>query len=282
MNKKVIAIVSVIIIVLVVFFLAVILLNQNTNKDNLEENVQIVDKAEENNNNSNEVEEKTENIVLNSKIGNEIQSLIYIPNWYSVNFFKEIEASGLDDRAKIMFTFSKIISDDEYSSLRRQSQDYVGEYVTEDDLEKVASKLFTNASNLKHQEVFLPNSYDKENGNYIQLPTGFVEFSYIKDIPYKIEETENNITVYTYRLYIDCNTSDTLEETVNSTQTIYYDSENKNKALVINDEKMDDENTQTEFINEKISSGELDKNKIKQGVYKVIRKGNSYYIDDVK
>ena len=56
----------------------------------------------------------------------------------------------------------------------------------------------------------------------------------------------------------------------------------KNKALVINDEKMDDENTQNEFLNSKISSGEISKDKMKKGVYKIQRKGNSYLIEDIK
>lgn len=281
MNKKVGIVITVIVIILVCFFIGVIIVNQNNNKENLEVNNTQQDTQNEVKEEQN-TEEKTENVVLNSKIGTEIQELIYIPNIYSDNFFREIESSGLDDRAKIMFTFAKIMSDDEYSSFRRQSPDYVGEYITKDDLQNIANKLFVNSSNLKHQEVFLPNSYDKENGNYIKVPTGFVEFSYIKDIPYKIEEKGDNLTVYTYRLYIDCNIPDDLDENKNSTQTIYYDSEKKTKAIVINDEKMDDENTQTEFLNTKISSGEISKDKLKQGVYKITRKGNSYLIDDIK
>lgn len=281
MNKKVGIVITVIVVILVCFFIGVIIVNQNNNKENLEVNNIQQDTQNEVKEEQN-MEEKTENVVLNSKIGNEIQELIYISNIYSDNFFREIEASGLDDRAKIIFTFAKIIDDDEYSSFRRQSPDYVGEYITKDDLQNIANKLFVNSSNLKHQEVFLDNSYDEKNGNYIKVPTGFVEFSYIKDIPYKIEEKGDNLTVYTYRLYIDCNTSDTLEESVNSTQTVYYDSEKKTKAIVINDEKMDDENTQIEFLNAKISSGEINKDKLKQGVYKITRKGNVYLIDDIK
>lgn len=281
MNKKVGIVITVIVVILVCFFIGVIIVNQNNNKENLEVNNIQQDTQNEVKEEQN-MEEKTENVVLNSKIGNEIQELIYISNIYSDNFFREIEASGLDDRAKIIFTFAKIMDDDEYSSFRRQSPDYVGEYITKDDLQNIANKLFVNSSNLKHQEVFLDNSYDEKNGNYIKVPTGFVEFSYIKDIPYKIEEKGDNLTVYTYRLYIDCNTSDTLEESVNSTQTVYYDSEKKTKAIVINDEKMDDENTQIEFLNAKISSGEINKDKLKQGVYKITRKGNSYLIDDIK
>lgn len=283
MNKKVGIVIAIIVALLVCFFIGVIIVNQNNNKVDVEinNNVQTSEENEIKSEQEN-TEVKTENIVLSSKIGTQIQDLIYISNIYSDNFFKEIEASGLNDRAKIMFTFAKIMSDDEYSSLRRQSPDYVGEYITSDDLQNIASKLFVNASNLKHQEVFLPDSYDDENGNYIKIPTGFVEFSYIKDIPYKIEETGDSITVSTYRLYIDCNTSDTLEESVNSTQTIYYDSEKKNQAIVVNDEKMDDENTQTEFLNAKISSGEIAKDKLKQGVYKITRKGNVYLIEDIK
>ena len=283
MNKKVGIVIGIIVAILVCFFIGVIIFNQNDNRVEVETN-NIVQQD-----NKNEVEEvvektevKTENIVLSSKIGTQIQDLIYIPNIYSDSLFKEIEASGLNDRAKIMFTFAKIMDNDEYTSIIRQSEDYVGEYVTTDDLEEVATKLFTDSTNLKHQEIFLPDSYDDQKGNYIKVPTGFVEFSYIKDIPYKIEEKGNDITVYTYRLYIDCKLPDILEEDGASIQTTYYDSEKKNQAIIINDEKMDDESTQTEFLNEKISSGEIDKDKLKQGIYKITRKGNVYLIDDIK
>lgn len=283
MNKKVGILISVIVAAVVIFFLAVIILNQNSSKkDEKNNNTEQIENNSNQNDSVNTENKNIENIVLNSKIGMEIQNTIYIPNLYSDKFFKEIEASGLKDRAKIMFTFAKIVSDDSYLSIIRKSESYAGDYVTKDDLENVAKKLFTDTSNLKHQEVFLSGSYDSKEENYIILPTGFVEFNYIKDIPYKIEETGDNITVYTYRLYVNCNTVETMEENTNSTHTIYYDDTKKNKALVINDEKMDDENTQNEFLNSKISSGEISKDKMKKGVYKIQRKGNSYLIEDIK
>lgn len=283
MNKKVRIVISVIVAAAVIFFLAVIILNQNfSKKDEKNNNTEQIENNSNQNDSVNTENKNIENIVLNSKIGMEIQNTIYIPNLYSDKFFKEIEASGLKDRAKIMFTFAKIVSDDSYLSIIRKSESYAGDYVTKDDLENVAKKLFTDTSNLKHQEVFLSGSYDSKEGNYIILPTGFVEFNYIKDIPYKIEEVGDNITVYTYRLYVNCNTIETMEENTNSTHTIYYDDTKKNKALVINDEKMDDENTQNEFLNSKISSGEISKDKMKKGVYKIQRKGNSYLIEDIK
>ena len=283
MNKKVGIVISVIVAAAVIFFLAVIILNQNSSKkDEKNNNTEQIENNSNQNDSVNTENKNIENIVLNSKIGMEIQNTIYIPNLYSDKFFKEIEASGLKDRAKIMFTFAKIVSDDSYLSIIRKSESYAGDYVTKDDLENVAKKLFTDTSNLKHQEVFLSGSYDSKEGNYIILPTGFVEFNYIKDIPYKIEEVGDNITVYTYRLYVNCNTIETMEENTNSTHTISYDDTKKNKALVINDEKMDDENTQNEFLNSKISSGEISKDKMKKGVYKIQRKGNSYLIEDIK
>ena len=283
MNKKVGIVISVIVAAAVIFFLAVIILNQNSSKkDEKNNNTEQIENNSNQNDSVNTENKNIENIVLNSKIGMEIQNTIYIPNLYSDKFFKEIEASGLKDRAKIMFTFAKIVSDDSYLSIIRKSESYAGDYVTKDDLENVAKKIFTDTSNLKHQEVFLSGSYDSKEGNYIILPTGFVEFNYIKDIPYKIEEVGDNITVYTYRLYVNCNTIETMEENTNSTHTIYYDDTKKNKALVINDEKMDDENTQNEFLNSKISSGEISKDKMKKGVYKIQRKGNSYLIEDIK
>ena len=283
MNKKVGIVISVIVAAAVIFFLAVIILNQNSSKkDEKNNNTEQIENNSNQNDSVNTENKNIENIVLNSKIGMEIQNTIYIPNLYSDKFFKEIEASGLKDRAKIMFTFAKIVSDDSYLSIIRKSESYAGDYVTKDDLENVAKKLFTDTSNLKHQEVFLSGSYDSKEENYIILPTGFVEFNYIKDIPYKIEEVGDNITVYTYRLYVNCNTIETMEENTNSTHTIYYDDTKKNKALVINDEKMDDENTQNEFLNSKISSGEISKDKMKKGVYKIQRKGNSYLIEDIR
>lgn len=283
MNKKVGIVISVIVAAAVIFFLAVIILNQNSSKkDEKNNNTEQIENNSNQNDSVNTENKNIENIVLNSKIGMEIQNTIYIPNLYSDIFFKEIEASGLKDRAKIMFTFAKIVSDDSYLSIIRKSESYAGDYVTKDDLENVAKKLFTDTSNLKHQEVFLSGSYDSKEGNYIILPTGFVEFNYIKDIPYKIEEVGDNITVYTYRLYVNCNTVETMEENTNSTHTVYYDDTKKNKALVINDEKMDNENTQNEFLNSKISSGEISKDKMKQGVYKIQRRGNSYLIEDIK
>lgn len=283
MNKKsAIIAVSVVIIILVIACLTIVLLNNNNLKKD-ENDIIKTDSEEENLKSENKIEtKKPENVVLNSKVGNEIQNCIYIPNIYSQYFFKQLESSGLDDRAKIMFTFSKIVTENEYSSMLRQSENYPGDYITNEDLQKVANTIFLNANNLKHQEVYLSGSYDNENGNYIQLPTGFIEFSYVKDIVYKIEEVENEFTVYTYRMYIDCNSSDAQDESLNSTQTIYYDTNKKNKAIIVNDESMDDESKETEYLNNLINSGKINKDKLNQGMYTLIKRGNNYLIKNIK
>lgn len=282
MNKKVvITVISVIIVVGICVCLGIVILNANKKPEDMQ-TVQDT-KSEENIENVNSADEiKTENIVTNSKIGVAIQNAIYIPNIYSNYFFKEIEASGLNDRAKIMFTFAKIVTENDYSSMLRQSEDYVGEYITKNDLQKVASTLFTNTTSLKHQEVFLTGSYDSEKGNYIQLPTGFVEFSYIKDIVYKIEQAGDKVTVHTYRMYIDCNSTNATDENLNATQIIYYDSNLSKKAISVSDESMDDESKQTDYLNEKITSGQINKDKLKQGTYTLVKKGSSYLIEDIK
>lgn len=283
MNKKsAIIAVSVVIIILVIACLTIVLLNNNNLKKD-ENDIIKTDSEEENLKSENKIEtKKPENVVLNSKVGNEIQNCIYIPNIYSQYFFKQLDSSGLDDRAKIMFTFSKIVTENEYSSMLRQSENYPGDYITNEDLQKVANTIFLNANNLKHQEVYLSGSYDNENGNYIQLPTGFIEFSYVKDIVYKIEEVENEFTVYTYRMYIDCNSSDAQDESLNSTQTIYYDTNKKNKAIIVNDESMDDESKETEYLNNLINSGKINKDKLNQGMYTLIKRGNNYLIKNIK
>lgn len=287
MNKKVIISICISIILLLVCICLVIIV-KNSNKDKRVEssnqsgeNANIEENSSNDNNENNS--SSTENIVVNSKIGNEISNVIAVPNIYSQYFFTQIEASGLDDKAKIMFTFAKMFTDEnKYSNMLRQSENYVGSYVTADDLQKVASSLFENASNLKNQSVFLDSSYDEKDQNYIQPSTGFVDFSYIKDVPYKMEQLGDKITVYVYRLYIDCNSSDIEDTQSNSKQIIYYDSNRTKQALTVSDENMDNETKQLEYLNGIISSGKIEKSNLKQGKYTLIKKGNNYLIEDIK
>lgn len=223
----------------------------------------------------------TRNVEIDSEFGNEIISLIHISNLYSEDFFKEVENHGLTDKAKIMFTFAKMMKGEIYSSFIMHSDEYVGDYIKKSDLEMVANTLFFEANSLNHQEVFMPNSYDAIKGNYINIPTGFVDFSYVKEIPYKIEQENDEITVYTYRLYITCNTKGLEDDNTIPTHIIYYDANKKNYAISLSDEKMDNENTQDEYLFSLIDSDELPKEKIYQGKYKIVKKENSFCIENI-
>lgn len=221
------------------------------------------------------------NIDIDSEYGNEIISLIHISNLYSEDFFKEVENHGLTDKAKIMFTFAKMMKGEIYSSYIMHSDEYVGDYIKKADLEMVANKLFLETDNLYHQDIFMPNSYDSKKENYINIPTGFVDFNYVKEIPYKIEQKNDDITVYTYRLYITCNTKSVEDDDMIPTHIIYYDLNKKNYAISVSDEKMDNENTQDEYLKNLINLGELSKEKLSQGIYKIVRKENSICIENI-
>ena len=57
------------------------------------------------NEDNNKDEKKYENIVLTSKIGNEILSKFCISNIFSSTIYNKIDESGLSDEAKLIYTY---------------------------------------------------------------------------------------------------------------------------------------------------------------------------------
>lgn len=230
-----------------------------------------------------QIMETPENIVLNSKIGTEISSVLRVSNIYSEKYYSKLESSGLSNDTKRFFTFMKIYMDSNYSNLLRNSENYVGSYITAKDLENVAKNLFYNTTSIEHGEVFGEGSYDSDNQNYVIIPMGFAgsNFYYIVEIPYEMKEYTDRIEVSMYKLYI---TRISDEESLDSASEniIYYDNARQNKGFSISDIDMYDEESQISIIKKYIDSGSIDKDKAIKTVYEVKKDGAYYKISGYK
>lgn len=283
MKRKVINYTIVISIIIVCISLGYITYNLTLNKktpNNVDTNTEIG----ENDNNENEQvnnsnEEKLTDVVLNSKIGNELTSMLYISNIYSSGAYAELEENGLSDKYKRMYTFVRVSLDSEYNNMLRESENYAGYYITAKDLENTMKTFFANTSNINHGTLFSDVSYDSENKNYIIVPMGFAgtDLNVVVDVPYKIEESDNNYYLYAYRVYLTklANLED-LSESVE--YVVYYDSQRQNEGLRIDDINVDNPNTQVEVISNKISDSSINKNKLKKVKYTFEKQGNKKLI----
>ena len=281
MKKKVIIVILIICASIVSVCLGIILVNLNNEVENKNEETMQDDNIVEEES-SQLLDEEGEEVALDSKVGNEILSKILIPNIYSKKLYDELDANGLSNDFKIMYTFSLMTTYQEYSSYLREGEDYIGSYITKKDLQEVASTIFEDATNLKHKAVFEDDTYNTETENYVIVARGYAgsNFDYIVEVPYEIKEYSDKATVRSYRLYIhreyDIGNEDTLPE-----EKIYSDSNMKNLLMNISDEEMLDEvNTQQSLLKSNIDSGSIDSNSLEISTWTLVKKEGKYLISD--
>ena len=181
MNKKVVTIILIILAVIACAAISYIIANIVTKSNNGEvtqESEDVTQSTQVENNNVEASEDNLttniyQNVVLNSKIGNEILSQINIPDMYSKQIFEELDKNGITDKLRIMYTFALMSTDANYTDYMRVSEDYIGNYITKEDLEKIAKTFFANTENLKHQNIFSEEIYNDETGVYVIVAKGF-------------------------------------------------------------------------------------------------------------
>ena len=282
MKRRVVIIISAICVLIAALAFGVIIANiatkdeqENTNNEsNVEENIEKTDNEEKN---------IGQDVALNSKIGNEVLSKLLFPNLYSKALYSELDENGVSNDFKIMYIFSLMTTYQEYSSYLREGEDYIGNYITKKDLEKVAGDFFGDTSNLKHKAIFNEDeTYNEETGNYVIVARGYEgsNLDFIVEIPYQITEYEDKIEVKSYRVYIESKSEDEMDLPTN---TIYYDSEMMDEAVKIKDEKMMDETSgQQEMLNEYITSGKINKEKLATSIWTFTKKEGKYLMSDYK
>ena len=280
MKKRAVLIIIVLCVVVACFALGIIIANMSTkDEEDKKDETNSVDVV---NNEEKKENESVQEIVLNSKIGNEVLSKLLFPNLYSKSLYNELEKNGVSNDFKIMYTFSLMTTYQEYNSYLREGEDYIGSYITKKDLESVASEFFANADSLEHKAIFNEDeTYNKETGNYVIVARGYVgaNLDYIVEVPYQILEYEDRIEVKSYRLYVETESEDEMSLPKN---TIYYDSEMVNEASSITDEKMVDETKQQEILKEYIDLGKINKDKLSKSTWTFTKKDGKYLISDYK
>lgn len=235
------------------------------------------------NEDNNKDEKKYENIVLTSKIGNEILSKFCISNIFSSTIYNKIDESGFSDEAKLIYTYVTINSNYYYHNMIKSSNE-IGEYITKEDFEMVYKELFGSQSIINHKSVITDTLYNEEKGYYEYLTLGYggIEFDFIVEIPYEIREYEDKVEALFYRLY--CKASSSVNEDGESKQLVsLYDNATRiTEIYTSEDVRLQDNDSQQEFITDLIENNTIDKNILETVTYTLKEENDSYYISDVE
>lgn len=286
MNKKVVMAIVITCVIIVCVCLGIILVNSNDNQSEVKQGQTQEDVIVENNVETNEDREsqavKGESIVLESKVGSEVLAKLVIPNIYSKLMYNELDSNGISNDFKIMYTFSLMTNYQKYSHYLREAEDYTGSYITNDDLQEVASTIFEDASNIQHKAIFEENTYDEATEDYVIIARGFAgsDIDYIVEVPYDMIEFSDRIEVNTYRLYLQRKYDMESEEAL-PIDEVYYDKNMTTLATSISDEKMLDEiDGQKDLLKYQIEEGKISKESLQTSTWTLVKKGGDYLISD--
>ena len=235
------------------------------------------DKKEENN------EEKYQNVVLTSKIGNEVLSKFCISNIYSSTLYKELDLNGLDETSKAIFTYVTITSNYKYHNMIKSSNE-IGEYITKEDFETVYKELFGKEAEVIHKSVITDTLYNEEKGYYEYLTLGYggIEFDFIIEIPYEIREYEDRVEALFYRVYARATSSVTEDGVAEQLVTLYDTSSRNNKIYSSSDDELQNNDSQQDYITKLIDDEEIKKDDLEKITYILKEEEKSYYISEVK
>lgn len=299
-NKKFITIFGVIVAILALGALAFIISSSvikggvsgdknivNEQKDKVENDVQITvnsntEKEDEKEDEKNE-KEKSQNIVLTSKIGTKILSKFCISNIYSSTIYDELDLNGLSEKAKSIFTYVTITSNYEYHNMIKSSNE-IGEYITKEDFETVYKELFGKEAVVNHQSVITDTLYNEEKGYYEYLTLGYggIEFDFVIEIPYEIKEYEDRVEALFYRVYARASSSVTEDGLAEQLVTLYDTSSRNNKIYSSSDDKLQNNDSQQDYITELIEDEKINKENLEKITYTLKEEEDSYYITEFK
>lgn len=281
-KKKAIIITIIILAVLASVIFGFILVNMlDKSEESTESTEQLTDNIADSNDQELPKESKFTNVTVDSKIGLEILDNISVSNMHSESLFKELNTNGLSSIAKTMHVFLKISNNEDYKDYFRISEEYMGEYITQDDLMKAAKNIIADTKNMKHKELFVSGSYDEENKNYIIVPMGFAgnDFEYTVQVPYEIKEYDTYVEVLVYNLYIT-RLGDFVSDEESYSDTVFYDVNRTKEAIKISDDKMYEEYEQMSLLRQKIQNGSINKSKLVTSKWTLNKQNNKYLISD--
>lgn len=234
----------------------------------------------ENKEEENKGEEHYQNVVLNSKVGNEILATFTIRslNFYSDELYDEITKNGLTDKTKLMYTYLVAVTNQEYEDLFKTSEE--GNYIMASDLDQIAKKIFGNQTKLTHQAIYKDTKYDAQKACYFLPAVGFggMNLTYTLEIPLEIREYNNKVTVTMQRVYLTM-IAPKEEENIAGYIEVYLDRNRTSLFETIKEEAFIEAVDQTTKIGEDLAKAKL-KNK-ETVTYTLEKENTKYYIKDI-
>ncbi len=270
MNKKGTTIVCTIGIILAVICVVYILFNSGR--------IETPKKQEENPEEQEIVHrpERSQEIVLSSRVGTQLTNLIRVSNLYSSRLIEELDNNGISNKFKILTAFDKIISKEEYQNLIGYSQTYSNTYVLASNMQITISNLFVD-DEFTNENIDGILYYDDNTDSYAMITTGAQGFvaDFVVEIPYKIYEYTDRIELLAYRVYVNqaienIDGEDTIET------DIYYDVDRTDNVLSFTNISEFYESNQIEFLKEKIDEGTISESKLEQVKYTIVKEGDNY------
>lgn len=285
MNKKSVTIISVVVILAICVCLGIVLVGGKYSENVNPTEEEIKNEVKEEKTTSDENKEKVTSVALDSKIGTEVTNKIYVPNIYSNEMYKELDKNGLSNEFRIMYTFGMMTTLQEYSNYLREGEDYIGSYITQDDLEKVEKTIFKTDKKLNHKAVFENDTYNAETKNYVIVARGFFgdSLEYVVEIPYEINEYEDRLEVNLYRMYITREYDKEAEQETVQKDKVYYDEAKIKLATTIQDENMSDEiASQKDILKAEIENGKIQKESLDKTTWTFEKVEGKYLISEYR
>ena len=281
MNKKAVNVVITIMILLAAICVGYIIVNQGKaepqKKAKEEEEVQQEPEIVQR-------QERSQNILLNSRVGGQLTDLIRYSNKYSSRLTEELDENGISNKFKILLSFDKIISREEYKDYIGYSEKYGNTYVLASNMKNAISNLFTE-DQYTDENINGVLYYDQETKSYAMITTGvqgLVE-KFVVEVPFKIFEYSDRIELYTYRVYVnqsvkEGSVTEGEEEKSNDVivTDIYYNPERTDKALSFEGVGEFYESNQIEFLKKQLDDGKIYEAKLEQIKYTIKQDGNSF------
>lgn len=272
MNKKAITVVCTIMILLAAICVGYIVVNSGKPMPQKKVQEEEVEQGKE----PVQRQERSQNILLNSRVGGQLTNLIRYSNIYSSRLTEELDENGISNKFKILSAFDKIISREEYQEYVGYSETYSNTYVLASNMKKAISNLFMDDT-YKDENISGVLYYDEETKSYAMITTGVqgVVEKFVVEVPFKIFEYSDRIELYAYRVYVNQSVQ-TVDDNDTVVTDIYYNSERTDKAMSFEGIGEFYESNQIEFLKKQLDDGKIYEAKLEQIKYTIKQDGNNF------
>lgn len=276
MKNKAVTTVCAVLIVLAVICFGYIFINSLVKEKKAEKKEEDIEQEQE----VVEREERSQNIVLTSRVGAQLKELINYSNVYANNIVDELDNNGLSDRAKLLISLDKSYRKEQYQSFVNYSEQYQNTYITRANMQSIINDIFYNKEikDNSSQETVI---YDAISDVYVVIQDELNKngISYPLEVPYKITEYSDRAELLAYRVYVT-NQYEESEDVPNITSSVYYDKLKQQLAYSTEDTQLVGADTQLDYLSNLINQNIIDKNKLQVVKYTYKKDETTYKISD--